>query len=85
MAYLDYQLQDRGGLKAFLKGYFAAYKHTVITTEHFKNNLEFFSGLDLNDAFHTYIWGTNPEDELHSEEQSAAHKIISEKDLENML
>jgi hypothetical protein len=59
MAYLDYKLQDKGGLKAFLRGYFAAYKHTVITQEHFKNNLEFFSGLDLTDAFNTYVWGTN--------------------------
>lgn len=57
MAYLDYRLQDSGGLKAFLRGYFAAYKHTVVTTEHFKNNLEFFSGLDLTDEFDTYIYG----------------------------
>lgn len=57
LAYLDYRLQDAGGLKAFLKGYFAAYKHTLVTTEHFKNNLEFFSGLDLTDEFNTYIWG----------------------------
>ena len=61
MAYLDYRLQDMGGLKAFLKGYFTTYKHTVITAQHFKNNLEFFSGLDLTEDFDTYIWGVNPE------------------------
>ena len=59
MAYLDYRLQDVGGLKAFLKGYFEAYKHTVVTQEHFKNNLEFFSGIDFTETYKTYIWGEN--------------------------
>ncbi len=59
LAYLDYRLQDAGGLKAFLRGYFQTYKHTLITQEHFKNNLEFFSGLDLTEDFRTYIWGEN--------------------------
>ncbi|MFA5583123.1 MAG: hypothetical protein WDA09_02825, partial [Bacteriovoracaceae bacterium] len=53
--YLDYRLQDMGGLKAFLKGYFAAYKHTVVTTEHFKNNLEFWSGINFQEEFDRYI------------------------------
>jgi hypothetical protein len=59
MAYLDYRLQEVGGLKAFLRAYFQTYKHTVITQEHFKNNLEFFSGLDLTEDFETYVWGAN--------------------------
>lgn len=85
MAYLDYQLQDKGGLKAFLRGYFAAYKHTVITQEHFKNNLEFFSGLDLTDAFNTYIWGENSEEESVVHEVHEAHKPVTDADLKSML
>lgn len=85
MAYLDYRLQDMGGLKAFLRGYFATYKRTVITQEHFKNNLEFFSGLDLTEAFDTYIWGVNPEESLHSEEGSPAHKPLTQKQLNAIL
>jgi len=77
MAYMDYRLQDIGGLKSFLKGYFQAYKHTVITTEHFKNNLEFFSGLDLTQDFETYIWGENPTDSKQHEEANPHHKEIS--------
>lgn len=84
MAYLDYQLQDRGGLKAFLRGYFAAYKHTVITQEHFKNNLEFFSGLDLTEAFSTYIWGHNSSTS-ETFEESEAHKEISDMELKSIL
>lgn len=85
MAHMDYRLQNMGGLKAFLKGYFAAYKHTVITTEHFKNNLEFFSGMDLTHEFQTYIWGQNtPDAELHAEE-NPMHKAVSDRDLESLL
>lgn len=85
MAYLDYRLQDMGGLKAFLRGYFATYKRTVITQEHFKNNLEFFSGLDLTEAFETYIWGVNPEESHHDVEGSPAHKPLSQADLNAIL
>lgn len=87
MAYLDYLLQDRGGLKAFLKGYFQTYKHTVITQEHFKNNLEFFSGLDLSDVFNTYIWGENSlhESEHEHVEMSPAHKPLTKAQLEAIL
>lgn len=86
MSYLDYRLQDIGGLKAFLKGYFHAYKHTVITTEHFKNNLEFFSGLDLTDDFNTYIWGQNSSKDNHLlMEENPVHMPIDDKILDQML
>lgn len=85
MAYLDYRLQDVGGLKAYLKGYFAAYKHTVITQEHFKNNLEFFSGLNLTQDFGTYIWGVNSSDALDFIESNPNHPHLTEKDLKSML
>ena len=85
MAYIDYRLQDVGGLKSFLKGYFASYKHMVITTEHFKNNLEFFSGLDLTEAFDTYIWGVNSEESFHSQRGPAVHKALSQAELNLIL
>jgi hypothetical protein len=85
MAYLDYRLQDVGGLKAFLRGYFASYNRTVITQEHFKNNLEFFSGLDLTEAFETYIWGVNPEESGHAVEGSPAHKPLTKEELNAIL
>lgn len=84
MAYLDYRLQNVGGLKAFLKGYFQTYKHTVITQEHFKNNLEFFSGLDLTDAFNTYIWGENVETEEFAE-RNHVHTPLTQSQLNSLL
>jgi hypothetical protein len=84
MAYLDFRLQDMGGLKAFLKGYFQTYKHQVITTQHFKNNLEFFSGLNLDDAFGTYIWGVNSGTEL-IEEANPHHAPLSSSELKSIL
>lgn len=85
MAYLDYRLQDSGGLKAFLRGYFAAYKHTVVTTEHFRNNLEFFSGLDLSDEFNTYIYGEGTTDIDIETEPNPNHLPLSEKQLQALL
>lgn len=85
MAYLDYRLQDLGGLKSFLKGYFQTYKHTVITTEHFKNNLEFFSGLDLSHDFDTYIWGENTPDAGFVSEENPVHKELTNSQLKSFL
>jgi len=84
MAYLDFRLQEMGGLKAFLKGYFQTYKHQVITTQHFKNNLEFFSGLNLDDAFGTYIWGVNSGTEA-LEEANPHHAPLSSSELKSIL
>ncbi len=84
MAYLDYKLQDSGGLKAFLKGYFQTYKHQVITEQHFKNNLEFFSGLNLDADFGTYIWGTNSDTE-HLHETNLHHSALTKDELKSIL
>ena len=80
MAYLDYRLQDVGGLKAFLRGYFHAYKHTVVTQEHFKNNLEFFSGIDLTDSFTTYVWGEN-DPKSDNQRMDPIHKELTPQEL----
>ena len=85
MGYLDYRLQNLGGLKAFLKGYFQAYKHQVITTEHFKNNLEFFSGVNLDVEFGTYIWGKNSDDSLVENRENPNHIKLSKEQLKLML
>lgn len=85
MAYIDYRLQDMGGLKAFLRGYFQAYKHTVVTTEHFKNNMEFWSGLDLTEDFEKYIWGKNSQDVENIPVKNPVHVKLSEKDLNSLL
>ena len=84
MAYLDYRLQEMGGLKAFLRGYFQTYKHQVITEQHFKNNLEFFSGLNLDKEFDTYIWGQNVENE-HLFEENPHHSNLSREQLQSIL
>ncbi len=84
LAYLDYRLQDVGGLKAFLRGYFAAYNRTLVTTEHFKNNLEFFSGLDLTQEFEQYIWGQNSPD-AKAAKANPKHLPMTEQQLKNLL
>lgn len=58
--HIDFQMQNMGGLKAFLRGYFATYKHTLITVDHFINNLEFFSGLKLRPLFEDQVFRNAP-------------------------
>lgn len=84
LAYLDYRLEHLGGLKAFLRGYFAAYNQTLVTTLHFKNNLEFFSGINFDAEFDRYIWGavTDGPEKSHA---SGKHGPLSEKELYNLL
>ncbi len=83
MGHLDYLLQNTGGLKAFLRGYFSAYKHMVITQDHFKNNLEFFSGLDLTEEFNTYVWGTNSD--KTTPDKNPHHPELTESQLQSLL
>lgn len=85
MAYLDYRLQDMGGLKAFLKGYFAAYKHTIWTTQHFKNNLEFFSGINFDAEFNQYILNDHNEGTDHALSANPYHLPLSDAQLKNLL
>ncbi|MGE3608240.1 MAG: hypothetical protein AB7I27_01535 [Bacteriovoracaceae bacterium] len=85
MAYLDYRLQDMGGLKAFLKGYFQTYNHTLITTEHFLNNLEFFSGLSLREDFEKYIWGQNVDSLTDDTEFDPHHAPVTASQLKSIL
>lgn len=85
MAYLDWRLQNVGGLKAFLKGYFEAYKHQVITAAHFKNNLEFFSGLDLTKEFEQYVWGRNTSDVEKGHGKNPFHQSLSKQFLRTLL
>ncbi|HXH29553.1 MAG TPA: hypothetical protein VNJ01_01960 [Bacteriovoracaceae bacterium] len=85
LSYIDYRLQNTGGLRAFLRGYFHAYNKTVITTEHFKNNLEFFSGLNLSRDFNTYIWGKNSKGVNHSLRENPYHPALTKQQLEDLL
>lgn len=85
MGYLDYRLQNVGGLKAFLRGYFQTYKHMVITQEHFKNNMEFFSGLDLSSDFETFVWGVNSTDEENFHGKNPHHPEMTDALLKSLL
>lgn len=85
MAYLDYRLQNLGGLKAFLKGYFQTYKHQVVTTQHLKNNIEFFSGINLDEEFNTYIWGFTTTDTERLIEKNPNHAPLTKEQLQSII
>ena len=62
-----------------------AHKHTLVTTEHFKNNLEFFSGLDLTDEFETYIWGEHTSSSDVGPVQNPVHLPLTDAQLKALL
>lgn len=80
LAYLDFLMQDKGGLKAFLRGYFQTYKKTLITTDHFINNLEFFSGLELKQLFLDNVYTPTPE-KGEVQIENHFHPFVSEEKL----
>ncbi len=80
LGHLDYLMQDMGGLKAFLRGYFQAYKYTVITTDHFINNLEFFTGLELRPLFIENVFTPTPQKSLESH-HNPKHPPVSPAEL----
>ncbi len=54
--HIDHLMANSGGFKPFLRAYFQANKYTAITTEHFRRNLEFFSGMDLQVLFQDHVF-----------------------------
>lgn len=59
MAYFNYRLEDKGGLKPFLKKYFEEHKTESFLTATFKNDLEAYLGQELNNIFNPYVFGRN--------------------------
>lgn len=86
-AYIDNLMQNTGGFKAFLRGYFATYKYTGITTEHFINNLEFFSGLSLTEIFKQHVYIDPPQRMLLREpaQENPNHPALTVEQLRALL
>lgn len=88
MGYLDTLFLQRGGLKRFLKGYFANRKLMPVLTETFQDDLELFFNQDLDDLFNPYIYGrSNSEVEDDSKEiiENPYHPNLTENDLMSLL
>ena len=84
--HIDYLMQNTGGLKGFLRGYFQTYKKTQITVDHFRNNLEFFSGLNLGPLFQDQVY-TNPAKSKSVEqvEENHNHPHLTDAQLRSLL
>ena len=57
MAYFNYRLEDKGGLRPFLKEFFAKYKAQSFLTATFKDELETYLGQQLDNIFNPYVFG----------------------------
>ncbi|MFP5492274.1 MAG: hypothetical protein ACLGG0_12290 [Bacteriovoracia bacterium] len=85
LGYLDFLMQDKGGLKPFLRGYFQAYKYTLVSTEHFINNLEFFSGLELKQLFIDNVYTPTPGRKSQQHDVNPMHPEVSRAKLRSLL
>lgn len=85
--HIDFLMQNTGGLKAFLRGYFATYHRTLITADHFRNNLEFFSGLNLWPLFQDQVYRNPPANSkvVAPSEGDLNHPHLTEAQLRSLL
>jgi len=56
-SYIDMRLEDLGGYKKFMREFFKANNHTVITVEYFISELNRWSGMDFTGDFDRYVLG----------------------------
>lgn len=90
MSYIDYQLKEAGkpGLKVFLRSYFQKRKHTTVTTEIFRKDLEEFAQMSFSDDFYKYIYGKSDVKGMSESEPVEAnphHPHRSQKDLDSII
>ena len=86
MAYFNYRLEDKGGLRPFLKQFFAKYKGQSFLTATFKDELEAHLGQQLDNIFNPYVFGraymTNEKLHItHEEAENPMHPKMTDNQL----
>ena len=86
MAYFNYRLEDKGGLRPFLKKYFAEHKAESFLTATFKDELEAHLGQQLDNIFNPYVFGrayqTNQKLHItHEEADNPMHPKMTDNQL----
>lgn len=54
--YLDYKLQDQGGLRPFLRLFFQKHVFKTVTMEQFRDELNDYSGMNFHQDFERYLF-----------------------------
>ena len=90
MAYFNYRLEEKGGLRPFLKKYFAKYKNQAFLTSTFKTELEAHLGQQLDNIFNPYVFGRAYMSEekleiIHHDEENPMHPKTTDNELMMML
>lgn len=88
MAFLNKRLENQGGLIAFLSEFYLQYKHTNITTDFFRTELEKFSGEKFSKEFNQYIFGlsaTAADKQKGSQTPNPYHPKLTKKQLLELL
>ncbi len=80
MAYLNYDLKDKGGLRPFLKAYFAKYNQQSFITQNFKDELEAWADKNYDYLFNPYIYGRGYKTISHEHAENPMHPKVSHED-----
>lgn len=90
MAYFNYRLEEKGGLRPFLKEYFHNHQAESFLTSTFKTELEAYLGQQLDNIFNPYVFGrANYTEELlpitETQEENPMHPHMTDNELMMLL
>lgn len=85
--YINYKMQNMGGLKPVLKRFFEKRKFTVVTTQDMIRDFEEFTGLNLQDDFDYYVFGmgTDREEYVSVEESLHQHHQFTQEEINSLI
>ena len=69
MGYLNYDLKSKGGLRPFLKEYFAKYNQQSFITQNFKDELEAWANKSYDYIFNPYVYGRGYKHKKHHDHE----------------
>lgn len=85
MSYLNFKLQDQGGLGIFLKQAYSLWLHQSITTQDFLLRLNSFGPYNFSDDFDRYIFGKKGITPPPSKRENPYHPRLTKEQLIKLL
>jgi hypothetical protein len=85
IAYLDYKLKAKGGMKPALKSFYHDFAYQIYSTSDFIFYLEDYFNEDLSIPFNTTVFGNNSFSELFSRERSTHIRPYTAQEVKALL
>ena len=86
MAYFNYRLKENGGLRPFLKHFYAKYGKQSFVTQNFKDELEAFTKINFDYIFNPFVFGRGWKNEIKEEtKENPMHPKLTYEEEFNLL